>query len=150
MHRFTTSSGKQLWYNVTDNRISLYSKDKEQETCPVVCFNQPTTVDGSRITMFTIEMTQQCNLRCSYCCYSGSYRDRRAHNETEISYELLGDVVEFIKSHADKNTPEITVCFYGGEASLARKKIEWIAGQLYSIYGQRIRFSLSTNGLALT
>ncbi len=150
MHKFTTSSGKCLWYDVTNNRISLYSKDKEQETCPVVCFNQPATVDGSRITMFTIEMTQQCNLRCSYCCYSGSYRDRRAHNETEISYELLGDVVEFIKSHADKNAPEITVCFYGGEALLARKKIEWIAGQLYSIYGQRIRFSLSTNGLALT
>ena len=150
MHKFTTSSGKHLWYNVTNNRISLYSKEKESKACPVVHFNQPTNIDGSKITMFTIEMTQQCNLRCSYCCYSGKYRDRRQHNEKEISYDTLRDVVGFIEKHADKDAAEITVCFYGGEALLARKKIEWLIETLSTIYGERIRFSLSTNGLALT
>lgn len=150
MHKFTTSSGKHLWYNVTNNRISLYSKEKESKTCPVVHFNQPTNIDGSKITMFTIEMTQQCNLRCSYCCYSGKYRDRRQHNEKEISYDTLHNVVEFIEKYADKDATEITVCFYGGEALLARKKIEWLIKNLSTICGKKIRFSLSTNGLLLT
>lgn len=150
MHKFTTSSGKHLWYDVINNRIGLYSKEKESKACPAVHFNQPTNIDGSKITMFTIEMTQQCNLRCSYCCYSGKYRDRRQHSEKEISYDTLCDVVEFIKLHADKDAPEITICFYGGEALLARKKIEWFIENLSSIYGERIRFSLSTNGFVLT
>ena len=150
MHKFITSSGKQLWYNVKNNRISLFSPDNEKEACPATHFNQPTYTDGYKITKFTIEMTQQCNLRCSYCCYSGNYRDRRAHNEKEISYETLNDVVEFIKLHADKEASEITVCFYGGEALLARKKIEWVVSTLQAIYHEKIQFSLSTNGLALT
>jgi uncharacterized protein len=150
MHKFSTLSGRQLWYNVADNRISLWSPDKEQEVYPIVRFNAPATIEDNRITMFTIEMTQQCNLRCSYCCYSGYYRDRRTHNEKEISYETLQYVVEFIKAHADKNVPEITVCFYGGEALLARKKTEWLASELKTEFNDRIQFSLSTNGLALT
>lgn len=62
MHKFITSSGKQLWYNVKNNRISLFSPDNEKEACPVTHFNQPTYTDGYKITKFTIEMTQQCNL----------------------------------------------------------------------------------------
>ena len=150
MHDFVTSSGKHLWYDVTDNRISLFSQDKEKNSCPVVRFNQPSTINSTKITMFTIEMTQQCNLRCSYCCYSGKYRDRRPHNENEISYDTLKDVVEFIKLHAHNDSSEIIVCFYGGEALLARQKIEWVVNTVQSIFPKKVRFSLSTNGLILT
>lgn len=77
MHTFSTTLGKE----VKDNRISLWSLDREQQAYPALRFKAPTTIDTNRIRMFTIKITQQCNLRCSYCCYSGSYRDRRAHNE---------------------------------------------------------------------
>ena len=86
MHRFSTSSGKMLWYDVTNNRISLWNPSKEAIAFPVIHFKEPTKiVSADKIRMFTIEMTQQCNLRCSYCCYSGLYRDRRPHNNKEIS-----------------------------------------------------------------
>lgn len=150
MQRFSTISGKQLWYDVVDNRISLWSADKESKTCPVVHFMPPTTIVADKITMFTIEMTQQCNLRCSYCCYSGDYRDRRAHNAKEISYDTLQRTVDFIAEHHDKSASEITVCFYGGEALLARQKIEWLVNELTTSYGDKVKFSLSTNGLVLT
>lgn len=97
MHTFSTTSGKLLWYEVKDNRIYLWSLDKEQQVFPIVHFTAPLTLDSSKIAKFTIEMTQQCNLRCSYCCFSGDYRNLRAHNEKEISYETLRSVVEFIK-----------------------------------------------------
>lgn len=150
MHKFSTSSGKELWYDVMSNRIGIWTPEKDNEVNPVVHFKAPTSIDASRITMFTIEMTQQCNLRCTYCCYSGNYRDRRAHNAKEISYETLQTTIEYILGHYDKSVDEITVCFYGGEALLARKKIEWVITELLSIFKDKVRFSFSTNGLLLT
>lgn len=150
MHRFCTSSGKELWYDVMNNRIGLWTPEKDDEVNPVVHFKAPTSIDASKITMFTIEMTQQCNLRCTYCCYSGNYRDRRAHNAKEISYETLQKTIEYILRHYDKSAEEITVCFYGGEALLARKKIEWVIDELLPVFKDKVRFSFSTNGLLLT
>lgn len=149
MHKFSKLSGKQLWYDVKNNRIDLWTPGKSNEVSPVVHFNAPTKIDADKITMFTIEMTQQCNLRCTYCCYSGNYRDRREHNAKEITYDTLQHTLEYIKKHYDKNAEEITVCFYGGEALLAKKKVEWMISELLSIFKDKVRFSFSTNGLLL-
>lgn len=51
-----------------------------------------------------------------------NYRDRRAHNTKEISSDTLQNTLEYIKEHYDKDAEEITVCFYGGEALLAKKE----------------------------
>lgn len=150
MHRFSTSSGKELWYDVMHNWIDIWTPEKDNKVNPVVHFKAPTSIDASRITMFTIEMTQQCNLRCSYCCYSGKYKDRRKHNAKDISYETMRNTIKYIKEHYDKNAEEITVCFYGGEALLAIKKVKWIMTELLSIFKDKVRFSFSTNGLLLT
>lgn len=150
MHKFVTTSGKELWYDVNTNRISLWDPIKNQQTCPVVHFDAPTNIRTDKITLFTLEMTQQCNLRCTYCCYSGEYRGRRQHNKKEISFRTLEKVIDFIISHADKSADEITVCFYGGEALLAKRKIEWVIKQLDCLLGKKVRYSLSTNGFALT
>ena len=150
MNKFSTSSGKQLWYDVKNNRIDIWTPYKSKEVSPVVFFKAPTTIDVSKITMFTIEMTQQCNLRCSYCCYSGNYRDRRIHNMKEIPYDTLQMTVDFINTHYNKKAEKITVCFYGGEALLARKKIEWFVSKLRSFFNDKVIFSFSTNGLLLT
>lgn len=149
MHRFSTTSGRQLWYDVLNNRIDIWTSEKNKKVTPVVHFNAPTKIDTDKITMFTIEMTQQCNLRCTYCCYSGNYRDRRPHNAKEISFDTLQKTLEYIKGHYDSDAEEITVCFYGGEALLAKKKVEWIISELLSIFKDKVHFSFSTNGLLL-
>lgn len=141
MHKFSTSSGKQLWYDVKNNRIDIWTPEMEAEVSPIVRFKAPTAIDASKITMYTIEMTQQCNLRCSYCCFSGDYRDRRAHNAKEISYDTLQKAVDYINRHYDKEAEEITICFYGGETLLARKKIEWLISELQTIFKAKVRFS---------
>lgn len=150
MHKFITTSGKVLWYDMNTNRISLWSPEKDMQAYPVVHFNEPSHIKHDGISLFTIEMTQQCNLRCTYCCYSGEYRDHRAHQSKEISYEVLDQLVDFILKYADKSSEEITVCFYGGEALLAKSKIQYLIEKLDFLYGNRIRYSLSTNGMALT
>ncbi|MEI3469825.1 MAG: hypothetical protein V8Q76_14790 [Bacteroides intestinalis] len=59
-------------------------------------------------------------------------------------------MIEFIKKHADKEASEITVCFYGGEALLARKKINWIISELKKEFAEKVKILALTNGLALT
>lgn len=150
MHKFSTTSGKELWYDMSTNRISLWRDIVSPTPCPVVHFNPPTNVSVNHISMFTIEMTQQCNMRCTYCCYSGEYRDRRAHNSKEISFDTLDRTIDFIVAYADNSSNEITICFYGGEALLAQKKIQYFMNRLQNIVGDRVSYTLSTNGLLLT
>lgn len=150
MHKFVSKSGKELWYDVCTNRISLWNSSKKQQTCPVVLYKEPKGYCGDKITMFTFEMTQQCNLRCTYCCYSGEYRGVRAHNSKEISFDVLDRAVDFIMEHVDKTSDEITICFYGGEALLAKAKMQYLMDKLDVLFGYKVCYSLSTNGLALT
>ena len=150
MLEFETTSGRKYLYNRLDNRISLLNKTHEHQVNPIVSFHKlRDEYNTESITMYTIEMTQQCNLRCTYCCYSGLYHDRRAHNEKEISWEILEETIRFIDKTHDKQS-EFTVCFYGGEALLAKEKMRWIVDNLYKKYGNQIIFSLSTNGLSLS
>lgn len=150
MHKFITALGKELWYNMNTNRISQWNPSKDLQAYPVVSFSEPKYFKTDGLTLFTIEMTQQCNLRCSYCCYSGSYRERRTHHSREISYAVLDSVVHFIMVHAALSSEDITICFYGGEALLAKSKIQYLIEKLGGLLGDKVRFSLSTNGLVLT
>ena len=105
--------------------------------------------DYSQIGIYTIEITQQCNLRCKYCCYSGEYHNRRKHNSSDISWETLEQCITFIYEHCG-NVPKIFVCFYGGEALLQRHKIEWVITELRNkLPYKSFEFTISTNGLLL-
>lgn len=150
MHKFITTSGKVMWYDMRTNKIGLWNPVMDSQAYQVVRFNTPTSACVNRINMFTVEITQQCNLRCTYCCYSGKYQNRRAHNPKEISCDVLNDTVDFIGKHSDKSADEISVCFYGGEALLAKSKIQYLIDRLNGLFGTKICYSLSTNGLALT
>ena len=61
MHKVVTTSGKKLWYDVNTNRISLWDSLKDQQTCPIVHFEALTNICTDRITLFTLEVTKQCN-----------------------------------------------------------------------------------------
>lgn len=149
MHKFSISSGKELWYDIKNNRISSWNENLQEITYPVALFKMPSSFNPNKISMFTIEITQQCNLRCTYCCFSGNYRDRREHNENKITFETLSHVADFIIEHHDESASEITVCFYGGEALLAKREIRWLIDRLDITIGDKVEYSLSTNGLIL-
>lgn len=101
-----------------------------------------------RLSLFTIEITQQCNFRCSYCCFSGKYFDRREHNSYSMSMETIQQVVSFILKNRNRERLTI-VTFYGGEALLELEKIKWIISVLRGELGNDIGFSISSNGYAL-
>ena len=142
-----TESNRTYSYNPISNKLStnLDMGDISLSTQ----FELDNEYDFSQIGIYTIEITQQCNLRCKYCCYSGEYHNRRKHNGYDISWETLEQCITFICEHCG-NVPKIFVCFYGGEALLQKNKIEWTIAELTNKLSHKtFEFTISSNGLLL-
>jgi len=69
----------------------------------------------TNITKLIFNVTENCNLRCRYCVYSGSYKNRRAHNKyNDIPWEIGRKAIDFFLKH-NRNSEERYISFYGGE-----------------------------------
>ena len=149
MLEFQTKRGNKYYYTSINNRIYPGEIPKNMETSKVE-FVVSELYSLNKISTFTIEVTQECNLRCKYCCYSGNYNDRRSHANVEISDNDLTKCIEFIGDNMDLESPYITICFYGGEALLSQRKIEQIINLLQTNHPNvEFVFSISSNGLLL-
>lgn len=92
-----------------------------------------------------IEITQQCNLRCTYCTFGGGFRDRRTHSSTRMSHELLMRSIEAAFEHGT-DLDEIFITFYGGEPLSSFDLLRTGASfALKMASGKKIGFSLTTN-----
>ncbi len=147
--RIITRSGRKYNYSPLTNKIRLWENNSLCEDLCFVSYTETEDYSFDRISMFTIEMTQQCNLRCKYCIYSGEYDNRRSHNEQSLPSDLIPSLINFIAYHADKSAPVITVCFYGGEALLQKDKIQKIIAELDSL-NFSFEFTISSNGVLLS
>ena len=149
MIEFETESGNKYYYISINNHIypGIAPKNLEKTNVEYVVSESYLI---KKISTFTIEVTQQCNLRCKYCCYSGDYDDRRSHASVELSEENLIKCVKFIGENMDLESPYITICFYGGESLLSKRKIEQIINLLKANHPDiEFVFSISSNGLLL-
>lgn len=149
MLEFETRQGNKYYYTSINNRIYPGRAPQNINTTDVEYVVSESYL-LKKISTFTIEVTQKCNLRCKYCCYSGNYDNRRSHANVELSEKDLIKCVEFIGENMDLESPYITICFYGGEALLSRRKIEQIINLLRINHPNvEFVFSISSNGLLL-
>lgn len=100
------------------------------------------------VDWFILGITEHCNLRCTYCCYSGNYVNNRTHSMKSMVVEDIDSIYEFI----DKASPErnIRISFYGGEPLLNYALIQYAVELGYTKWGEKVTFSISTNGVLLT
>lgn len=103
----------------------------------------------SSLKSLTLQITQQCNLRCSYCPYSGSYYNRE-HNNRKMSYEMAQKAVDFYINHS-YDIPQLQIGFYGGEPllefELMKKVIQYIDKKGF---GKKVAYHMTTNATLLT
>jgi uncharacterized protein len=105
---------------------------------------------NSSLAQIVLNITEDCNLRCAYCVYSGKYKYRREHSLREMPRSVAFKAVDFFLQHS-KASEEATIGFYGGEPFLNFKLIEDIVAYVEGKDGDnRIRFNLTTNGTILT
>ena len=114
----------------------------------------PLTDDIEYYSMYKVEqlilqITQQCNLRCSYCTYSGNYYNR-GHSDKKMTFEVARKAIDFYFEHSREKDVR-TIAFYGGEPlfefSLLKKCVEYAESKTKD---KELFFYLTTNGTLLT
>ena len=104
----------------------------------------------TRMKQLTLQVTQQCNLRCEYCSYSGIYSGNRTHSSKRMSFETAKDAIDFFLKRSSALT-EGTIGFYGGEPLLEFELIKQCVEYAKScVEGKKITFNMTTNGTLLT
>lgn len=101
-----------------------------------------------KVDTFIISITEQCNLRCSYCCYSGSYKNNRTHNTSSMSRNDIDEVFVFIQRTVGNK--ELKLAFYGGEPLLQPDLLRYAINKAYALWEDRISISVSSNATLLT
>ncbi|RCX15467.1 uncharacterized protein DFR58_11348 [Anaerobacterium chartisolvens] len=103
---------------------------------------------NSAVRSITLQVTRQCNLRCNYCVYSGSYLNRK-HSNQNMSFDTAKKGIDFLISHSN-DSRIINVGFYGGEPMLEFELIKKCI--LYAeekAEGKSLSFSITSNGTLL-
>ncbi|MBQ6476677.1 MAG: Cys-rich peptide radical SAM maturase CcpM [Clostridia bacterium] len=102
------------------------------------------------VQYMTLQVTQNCNLRCEYCIYSGTYENQRTHSPKRMSWETAKKALQFYLAHSI-DSKKIMIGFYGGEPllefELIRKCVSFVENE---VQGKEIEFHITTNGTLLT
>lgn len=101
------------------------------------------------IHQLILQVTQNCNLRCKYCVYSGSYVNR-VHTKKRMSVETAKKAVDFYHTHSG-NLKTALISFYGGEPLLEMELIREIMAYADKVFsGKEIRYNMTTNATLLS
>lgn len=103
-----------------------------------------------RIRKITLQLTQQCNFRCSYCIYSETDNDmQRKHANNKMTFDTAKKAIDFLFAHSI-DEENINIGFYGGEPllefELIKKSVEYAE---IKCDGKRLTFTITTNGSLL-
>lgn len=103
-----------------------------------------------RIQKVTLQLTQNCNFRCSYCHYTSNTGNQRLHANRKMPLDMAKDAILFLREHS-VDTPEVYIGFYGGEPLLEFDMLEELV--LFAekeLAGKKINYTLTTNAVLLT
>ncbi|WP_167893538.1 radical SAM protein [Thermococcus sp. M36] len=99
-----------------------------------------------------LEVTNNCNFRCRYCVFGGSYKDFRTHGHSfmtqEIAIKAIDLYFDYLEEGAFLNPKrEPTIAFYGGEPLLNFKIIEKCVNYTNHKYSDEFtpRYTITTN-----
>lgn len=104
---------------------------------------------NNELAHLCLQVTQNCNLRCEYCVFSGSYVNR-VHSNKRMDWKVAKRAIDFLYEHSGNSDNEILIGFYGGEPileiDLIKKCVEY-AKKLFR--DKDVQFNLTTNATLL-
>ena len=110
---------------------------------------QLTELLNNHLEQLTLELTQACNFRCSYCIYGGNYYNQREHNNSNMSVDVIKRALNFYIKRCDKIEKPV-IGFYGGEPLLCYDNIIHAYNYANKIKpNNKFRWQLTTNGYLL-
>ncbi|MBU1558048.1 radical SAM protein [Patescibacteria group bacterium] len=138
----------QFVVNIQDDESELLEKKREENVIPV-----------GMISLYLI-LTDQCNLRCSYCFINNNMPEN--HKRKDMTLDVAKKAVDIYFSNLSFNLPvhekyDKTILFYGGEPLLKFNLIKEVVaytksqyGDVLSSMGEKFSFLLITNGTLIS
>jgi len=110
----------------------------------------------SNLSNIVFEVTDACNLSCTYCGYSDLYSRHDARKDKFMRFDLARAVIDYVidfwHTHASPAFPKrLNIGFYGGEPLLNITLIEEIVDYIekQENIGKALSYSMTTNGVLL-
>jgi len=104
-------------------------------------------------TLLVLGITEQCNLRCLYCCYSGNFAGQRTHSQKSMTWEIAEKAISYFLEHDQVEDGICPITFYGSESLLEFELIKQCvayAETKAATLGKHVLFSVTTNGTLLS
>ena len=96
-----------------------------------------------------LNVTENCNFRCSYCVYGGEYKNHRTHSSKTMTWDVALPAIDEFLTHSGGAESRV-ISFYGGEPLLNLPLIRQCVSHVRRNYGDmEVKFSLTTNGLLM-
>lgn len=106
----------------------------------------------NRMNHLILQVTQSCNLVCSYCPYANKAEGthERNHSGKKMPFEVAKKSIDLLLE-CSTEVEEVSISFYGGEPFLNFDLIKQaVAYANEQFIGKKIDYSLTTNGTLLT
>jgi uncharacterized protein len=169
---FHTKNGNQYNYNDLDGTIcpanGFYDEKNKKESAynsPIIREKDKTELDIKKVlrnflltegfTQLQLIVTEQCNLRCKYCVFSGIYLHNRTHNNSFMNMTIAEKAIRkyyegvcIIKQKNPSFRPAIS--FYGGEPLLNFELISNVTNFVKYLFKGKVIFNVTTNGTLMT
>jgi uncharacterized protein len=108
-------------------------------------FNDIEDILNTSVQAITLEVTEDCNLRCLYCIYNDHVKDKRNHSKKAMSLDVAKKAIRFLKEHSSE-TDQVGIGFYGGEPLLRFPFIKECVEYTRRIFtDQKVLFNITTN-----
>lgn len=104
-----------------------------------------------RLEQLILQVTQCCNLACSYCPFANQTEGafQRNHSQKKMEWETARKALDFFLERSSEIIP-VSISFYGGEPFLAFPLIRKAVAYVHETYaGKDYSFSLTTNGTVM-
>ena len=99
-----------------------------------------------KIQKITLQVTQNCNLRCAYCVYSDMNNGlQRSHSKRRMDFDVAKKAIDFLAEHSI-DTDKVNISFYGGEPLLEFPLIKKVVVYAKEVLeGKLLTFNLTSN-----
>lgn len=101
------------------------------------------------VNYMILQVTRDCNFKCRYCSYACDADIDRVHKSEYMPYEIAKHAVDFLFDRS-KDSPEISIGFYGGEPFLNITLIKKVVEYAEKRFTKKINYNATTNASLLT
>lgn len=128
----------------------------EMDRLQIVTDHSPESIEASQsnVRVITFELTQRCNLACTYCVYGNLYSNPENNHKRDLTFEMAKAVLDHFARKMKKGASSrkmITLGFYGGEPLLKFELMKQIVAYAKSLVCTDFYFeyTITTNGILL-